>query len=119
MTQRVLLRLLFAVLLLPALFLAEGTDAANPIQLEFEPGTTEVELEGHQIRIETTGSIIVFFYIDGDVIEGEVENAPGTRSSTVTITVVGDPDRVIFQGRVVDAKEFRDYIPHETGQGEM
>ena len=120
MTHRNILRLLsVSLLLLPVLLVTEGTEAANPVQMQIDAGVTEVEIEGHQIRIETTGDIIVSFYIDGDIIEGEVENAPGTRTSTVTITVLGDPDRVIFSGRVVGMKAFREYIPHETGQGEM
>jgi hypothetical protein len=96
-----------------------AVDAANPVRISVPAGTTVVEVANYSIQIESTDDVIVAIRVDGESVQGSVELESGTRSATVTITVLGPPDKVIFSGRVVGIQVFREYIPHETGQGEM
>jgi hypothetical protein len=96
-----------------------AVEAANPVRLSVPAGTTVVEVGGYSIQIESTSNVIVSIQVSGENVQGSVELDSGTRAATVTITVLGPPDRVIFSGRVAGVKAFHDYIPHETGQGEM
>lgn len=106
--------------LLPLLLIAGSAEAAQTLQIAVEPGVTEIEVGDHTVRIETDANVIVSLTVDGDTITGTVSPASGTRSATVTITVLGPPDRVIFDRRFSREQIFRDYIPRqETGQGEM
>lgn len=120
MKRRAVLSLTSLLLLLPFLLTVAPAHAMESVQIALEAGTTDLEVGGKQIRIETTGAVEVTLRVDGDVVEGSVRSAPGTRSATVTITVLGSPDRVIFRGRIRGEQIFREYLPHqETGQGEM
>jgi hypothetical protein len=107
---------------LTVLILAMG--AAMPSALEersiwVEPGVTEFEYAGFDVRVETSDDVIVHLsLVDGEVV-GRVDAAPGTRGASVLITIVDDPERIIFQGRVVAETWFADYFPNETGRGEQ
>ena len=96
-----------------------GVQAANPIRISVSPGVTVLEVGGQNIQVETTAPVVVVLRVSGDSVQGSVELEAGTQSATVTITVLGPPDRVIFDARVVGIRSFREYIPKETGQGEM
>lgn len=119
--KRRAIRTLSSLLLLFSLLLTVAPlQAAQTIQIAVEAGTTEVALGDQQIRIEASAAVVVTLTMNGDVIEGMIRTASGTRSATVTITVLGSPDRVIFRGRISGEQIFREYMPHqETGQGEM
>ena len=93
--------------------------AATTLSIWIGPGVTELTYEGMDIRIDSSGDVIVYLsFQDGDVV-GRVEGIPGGGSASVTITVLDDPDRVIFDGRVVAPNWFSDYLPQETGRGEQ
>lgn len=93
--------------------------AATTLSIWIGPGVTELTYEGVDIRIDSSGDVIVYLsFQDGDVV-GRVEAIPGSGSAIVTITVLDDPDRIIFDGRVVAPKWFSDYLPQETGRGEQ
>ena len=112
------LTLLF--IFLPLFLAATPLKAAETVQFAIEAGTTEVEVDGLDIRIEASAPVVVILTVDGEQVEGVVRTAEGTRSATVTITILGSPDRVIFRGRVSGEEIFREAVPHqETGQGEM
>mgnify|MGYP000511859211 CR=1 FL=1 len=69
------------------------------------------------LRIETTAPVVLYLQISDGDITGTVESS-GVAAS-VTITLLGPPDEVIFRGRVGRGTIFAEYFPHETGQGEM
>lgn len=93
--------------------------AAETLSIWVGPGTTDIEFAGVTVRVETNADVIVSLSgVDGQVT-GQVSTAPGTRSARVTITIADDPDRVIFDGRVVAPVWFADYLPQETGRGEQ
>ena len=93
--------------------------AATTLSIWVGQGVTELTFEGIDIRIESTGDVIVYLSIEDGHVVGRVELAPGSRSASVTITLVDDPDRVIFDGRIVAPSWFSDYLPQETGRGEQ
>jgi len=109
--------------LLPGLALlvliATPVVAASTLSLWVGSGVTELTFEGVDLRIETSGDVIVYLSMEDGHIVGRVELAAGTRSATVTITLLDDPDRVIFEGRIVVPYWFADYLPQETGRGEQ
>ena len=93
--------------------------AAETLAIWVGPGVTEFEYAGFDVRVETSGDVIVYLSIvDGEVV-GRVDAAPGTRGANVLVTLVDDPTRIIFEGRVVAPVWFTDYLPHETGRGEQ
>jgi hypothetical protein len=83
------------------------------------PGVTELNYQGVDIRIDSTDNVIVYLAVENGEVVGRVEAGPGTQSATVAITVLDDPERVIFKGRVVAPSWFSDYLPYETGRGEQ
>ncbi len=93
--------------------------AAETIRVSVPAGTTILEAGGQQVEVQTTQTVIVTLQVSGDVVQGSVELVAGTKSASVTITLLGPPNRVIFSGRVTGNRPFRDYLPQETGQGEM
>lgn len=93
--------------------------ALQTLSLWVEAGVTEFEYSGYDVRVETTAEVIVYLSIEDGEVVGRVDTAPDTRSATVTITVIDDPERVIFEGRVVAPSYFSDYLPSETGRGEQ
>lgn len=95
------------------------TGALETLSLYVAPGTTEFEYQGFDVRVETTGEIIVHLTVEHGEVVGQVDAMPGTRSATVTITVIADPERIIFEGKVVAPSWFADYLPQETGRGEQ
>jgi hypothetical protein len=103
------------------LLLAAGSliAATSGLSILVRPGVTDVEYSGVSVRIESTDDVMVYLdTLDGEVV-GRVEAVPGTDSADVTITVLEDPNRVIFSGRVVAPSWFADYLPCETGRGEQ
>jgi hypothetical protein len=98
--------------------------ASIPFALEersiwVQPGVAELEYLGFEVRVEASDDVIVHLsLVDGEVV-GRVDAAPGTRGANVLITIVDDPERIIFQGRVVAETWFADYFPNETGRGEQ
>lgn len=93
--------------------------ALETLSIGIGPGTTELQYAGYDVRVETTGDVIVYLSIEDGEVVGRVDALPGTAGATVTITVIADPDRVIFEGRVVAPTVFSDYLPQETGRGEQ
>jgi hypothetical protein len=83
------------------------------------PGVTELDYMGIGVRVETTDDVIVQLSMEDGEVVGRVSTAPGTYNAQVLIVVADDPERVIFQGRVVAPVWFTDYLPHETGRGEQ
>jgi len=109
----------FLTLALLAMTVALVAAATTTFSIWVGSGVTELTYAGVDVRIDTTGDVIVYLSIeDGDVV-GRVEAVPGTRSATVTITILDDPDRVIYEGGVVAPHWFADYMPEETGRGEQ
>jgi hypothetical protein len=105
-----------------AIFLALGATlifAAETLSVWVSPGTTDIEFAGVTVRVETNADVIVYLSASDGQVVGQVSTAPGVRSATVTISVVEDPSRVIFDGRVVAPVWFADYLPQETGRGEQ
>jgi len=112
---RPLLFSVVVVLLGTALALA----ATITLSIQVPPGNTEIDFSGDAVLVETTDFVVVYLSkIDGQVT-GRVDPAPGTTSARVKITLVDDPDRIIFEGRVVTPIYFSDYLPQETGRGEQ
>ena len=112
---RPLLFSLVVVLLGSVLALA----ASTTLSIQVPPGSTELDFFGDTVLVETTDFVIVHLSkVDGQVT-GRVDPAPGTASARVKITLVDDPDRIIFEGRVVTPIYFSDYLPQETGRGEQ
>ena len=93
--------------------------AAETVAIWVGPGVTDIEYEGFDVRVETSGDIIVYLSVEDGEVVGRVDAAPGTRGATVLVTLVDDPSRIIFEGRVVAPVWFTDYLPHETGRGEQ
>jgi hypothetical protein len=93
--------------------------AASTLSIWVGSGVTELTFEGVDIRIETTGDVVVYLSMEDGHVVGRVELATGSRSATVSITLLDDPDRVIFEGRIVVPYWFADYLPQETGRGEQ
>lgn len=93
--------------------------AISTISVWVDPGTTEFEFVGVGVRVETTGPVIVHLSQEDGEVVGRVDPAPGTPGAKVKITLVVDPDRVIFEGKVVSPSWFADYLPYETGRGEQ
>lgn len=101
------------------LILALPVTAAQMLKVQVDAGVTEVLFADQTVRIETTAPVVVYLeYSDGEV-GGSVEPAPGVRTATVTITVLGPPDDVIFDGRVTHPIFFQAILPEETGRGEL
>ena len=93
--------------------------AAETLAIWVAPGVTEFEYEGFTVRVETSDDVIVYLSIvDGEVV-GRVDAAPGTRGATVLVVLVNDPERIIFEGRVVAPAWFTEFLPKETGRGEQ
>ena len=101
------------------MMIATPVVAASTLSLWVGSGVTELTFEGVDLRIETSGDVIVYLSMEDGHIVGRVELAAGSRSATVTITLLDDPDRVIFEGRIVVPYWFADYLPQETGRGEQ
>jgi hypothetical protein len=109
-------------LLFAAILLAVGATSLCAYQADtfyVRDGITELEFEGITVRVESTGDVIVQLSLVDGVVVGQVSAAPGTYSASVLIVVADDPDRIIFQGRVVAPIWFTDYLPQETGRGEQ
>ena len=94
--------------------------AATTLKIAVQPGVTLLQVEGIDIEVETTASVVVYLSVVDGEVSGSVEPAPGVRSSTVTITVLGSPETVIYKGRVTSPVDFTEYIfTQETGRGEQ
>lgn len=109
-------------LFLAVILLAVGATlifAAETLSIWVGPGTTDIDFAGVTVRVETSADVIVYLSANDGQVSGRVSTAPGTRSATVTIIIADDPERVIFDGRVVAPVWFADYLPHETGRGEQ
>lgn len=102
-----------------AALLAIPVNAAQVLQFYVDAGTTVVEIDGREVRIETSAPVIVSLSATDGVISGGAEPAPGIRGAIVSITVLGPPDTIIFKGKVTDPVWFEDVLPHETGRGEQ
>jgi hypothetical protein len=98
---------------------ASMVGAFGVLSLYVEPGVTEFKYEGFDVRVETTADVIVYLTLEDGEVVGRVDAAPGTRSANVVITVMDDPERIIFEGRVEAPSWFADYLPTETGRGEQ
>ena len=83
------------------------------------PGVAELEFDGMVVRVEASDDVIVRLSIVDGALVGQVSAAPGTFIAQVVIVVADDPERIIFQGRVVAPTWFSDYLPQETGRGEQ
>jgi hypothetical protein len=101
--------------------LAWAVSAADTASYKFSvpAGSTEVEIGGHRLLVETSDPVIIYVDVDGDLIVGAVEPVERGDVATVTVTLVGPPDRVLFRGRITEKTIFREVLPHETGHGEM
>lgn len=93
--------------------------AASTMSIWIAAGTTVFDFAGTDVRVESTGGVIVHLSQEDGEVVGRVELAPGSSGARVKITLVDDPDRIIFEGRVVAPSWFADYLPHETGRGEQ
>ena len=120
MTSRIrLIFLTLGLLAMAATLAVTLVVAATTLSVWISPGVTELTYDGVDVRIDSSGDVIVYLSVENGDVVGRVEAAPGTKGATVTITVLDDPDRIIFDGRVVAPSWFTDYLPHETGRGEQ
>ena len=93
--------------------------AATSLSLQVPAGSTTVELAADAIRIDASDPVIVHLVSAEGTISGEVELLPGCRSADVTVTILGSPDVVIFDGPVTGPSKFEHFfVVHETGRGE-
>jgi hypothetical protein len=110
------------IILIASSLVAVGGAAArdtSAVKAIVEPGSTTLLVSGQQVEVQTTSKIIVTLSLQNGQIQGDVELAPGSDPAQVRITVIGNPDQVIFDGRVDQKQLFLRVIPGETGQGEM
>ena len=104
---------------------ANPTDvlAATTLKISVPAGTTDVSLgEGAEqvgVRIIASDPVVVYLGLDeeGGVV-GEAEPGPGQASAHVSIIVMGDPDEVVFSGRIFGPTPFSQLFPQETGHTE-
>lgn len=117
--QRILRAFLLPAVVLAAVVGASVGVAATTLKMTVPAGSTTVEIDGMQVQIDTTESVIVQLYVQDGSIVGAVETAPGVRSAEVTLTVLGSPSVVIFSGKVTSVTHIERYFfTQETGRGE-
>ena len=82
------------------------------------PGTSVIAAGGMQFEVSTSHPIIINFVIDGESVTGMVEPASSSNNETpyVTIVLLGEPDRTLYEGKVTGPTPFESVRPHETGQ---
>ncbi len=104
---------------------ATPTDAvaANNLKITVPAGTTDVSIgEGANlvgVRIIASDPVVVYLSLDEQgAVVGEAEPAPGQSSAVVSIVVIGDPDEIVFSGRIFGPTPFSQIFPHETGHTE-
>ena len=118
MHSRSLPLLLLAFVALAAT-LAWPVDAAETLKIRVEAGETQIQIDGEIIVVNATEPVVLYLAVSEGVIAGSVEGAEGSTTAVVTVILLGDPDEVLFTGRVGRGTILREYFPHETGQGEM
>lgn len=93
--------------------------AATTLKVAVPAGVTTVGIDQFTVRIDASDPVIVSLYSFDGTITGQVEPAPGSRSAEVTVTVLGSPNVVIFDGRVTGPSIIdRFLVIQETGRGE-
>jgi hypothetical protein len=95
-------------------------EAANVYKLTLPAGTHELVIGGEELVVWTSDDVVVDLSAARGLIHGIIEAAESSVSVRVTITLIGPPDTVIYDGRVEDVPvEFEATSSEETGHAEL
>jgi len=114
-------RLLGLLLALTALSFAlvGSVEAVNNLKLQLEPGSHELIIDGNELVIETSHTLVVQIQARDGFVRGVMEAADQAETAQVRIILVGPPDLIIFDGQVDEVIDFDSSSSDETGHAEL
>lgn len=93
--------------------------AAMSMTIQAPEGVTTVNFGSVRVQIEASAPVVVNLQSTDGVITGVVEPAAGSRSADVTVTLLGSPNIIIFDGKVTGPSRIEHFfVTQETGRGE-